>query len=341
MNLPISLFEAWWGLNRTSLRKSIGFLPLLFLPALLSCEKGGNTEEADQELSRYSYRLNNGEAKAGTAYRGQHSTDFSARLEVKEAANGKLLLQVTLHNTRAGETYLVHAHDAADSAQTPQGLPYREEPNTDLLALQIQGNGGTISQSQETAAYSYEEIVSDYQGFLIVHDPLQPVAIADWSSFLSLGTFARNQGPAPDYASASYTYSFNTGQVDTAFAYRGPHTNSLEAELTIEEVAHGASRIIVDLSPTSSGEIYRVHAHDKVDSSTSPSGLPYKKLFNGNILAQAVTSSGGALRVTQLAGQRFATITTQYRGYLVVHDPLQGMNTSDPTTFLVMNDFAE
>ncbi|NBC02007.1 MAG: hypothetical protein GVY15_14260 [Bacteroidetes bacterium] len=48
--------------------------------------------------------------------------------------DGNAAITVTLENTRDGECYSVHAHDAADPETTPNNTPYNEKPNADVFA---------------------------------------------------------------------------------------------------------------------------------------------------------------------------------------------------------------
>jgi hypothetical protein len=84
----------------------------------------------------------------------------------------------------------MHAHDKADPASTPNGTPYDESPNAGVFATAVAGNGGTASVSGETTM-SYTEITSTYEGFFVVHDPLQAVNTADVTTYVVLGDFAR------------------------------------------------------------------------------------------------------------------------------------------------------
>ena len=69
-------------------------------------------------------------------------------------------------------------------------MPYIEAPNADVFASTITGNGGTASTTVTTTR-SFTELTTTYDGFLVVHDPLQDVNTADLSTFLIVSTFAR------------------------------------------------------------------------------------------------------------------------------------------------------
>lgn len=137
----------------------------------------------DLESTSYDYAFNDG-------YTGDHATDLEATLTIEELDNGGSMITVELTNTVDGETYPLHAHDAADSAETPNMTPYIEAPNADVFASTITGNGGTASTTVTTTR-SFTELTTTYDGFLVVHDPLQDVNTADLSTFLIVSTFAR------------------------------------------------------------------------------------------------------------------------------------------------------
>jgi len=330
----------WSNLELTRM-SSLALAAMALVFTTTSCEDDEPEDDGNNntEMSTYNYFFNNGEVAAGTAYSGTHRTEFTADLEV-ESKGENAEITVTLNNTADGETYMVHAHDAADPSTTPNGTPYDETPNGDVLVLQIEGNGGTVSRTQETNGFSYTEITSSYEGFFVVHDPLQPINTADISTYLVVGAFARDQGQAPSYDAQTFNYNFNTGQINSAFAYMGSHASSLDATLMVEELANGNSRVSVELSNTMSGEAYAIHSHDKADPSTTPNGTPYDETPNANVLVQNANSQGGELRAAQISSESYTELTTNYEGFFVVHDPLQPINTADPTTYLILGNFA-
>lgn len=299
-------------------------------------ETNGNNEP---QSSSYNYFFNNGEVAAGTAYEGSHTSSFSADLEVESDGNNATIT-VTLKNTVDGATYMVHAHDAADPNTTPNGTPYNETPNADVLVTSIEGNGGEVSQTYTTSGYSYEDLTTSYEGFFVVHDPLQAINTADISTYLVVGSFARDQGAAPTYDAQTFNYGFNTGQIASQFAYSGTHPNNLSASITVEEVANNRARVVVELSNTIAGETYPIHAHDKADPNTTPNGTPYNETPNIDVLVQSPTSDGGDLRVAQISTKSYTELTTQYEAFFVVHDPLQAVTTTDPTTYIILGNFA-
>lgn len=88
-----------------------------------------------------------------------------------------------------GETYMVHAHDMADPATTPNGTPYDETPNGAVLSLMIEGNGATAHMSQ-TSTMSFADLTNTYEAFFVVHDPLQALSTNDPTTYVILGVFA-------------------------------------------------------------------------------------------------------------------------------------------------------
>ncbi|MDZ7847970.1 MAG: hypothetical protein U5L96_15130 [Owenweeksia sp.] len=201
-----------------------------------------------------------------------------------------------------------------------------------------QGNGGTVSVSQETDR-SYENLTGSYEGFFVVHDPLQPVNTADISTYVVVGSFAREQSPT-NLMSETFMYDFNNGQIDSAFAYMGPHTDNLEAMITVQELANGSSRVSVVLHNSMAGETYPTHAHDKKDPSTTPNNTPYDETPNTDVLVVMIEGNGGDAYGGQASPKSYQELTSTYEAFFVVHDPLQPVNTADPTTYVVLGNFA-
>ncbi len=335
-------------MKRMNLMNGKKWMMALAIPALMfsttSCEEeddnNNNGGNGSTEMSTFNYAFNNGEVGAGTAYNGNHMDNLTADLEVVEdGANAEIT--VTLTNTIDGQMYPVHAHDAADPSTTPNGTPYNETPNNDVLVMMIEGNGGTASMTYTTNGFSYSDIVNDYAGFFVVHDPLQPVNTADISTYLIVGSFARDQGTPASYQSETYTYNFNTGQVDPGFAYNGSHPNDLTAELTVKELANNEARVSVVLSNTIAGETYMVHSHDQADPNTTPNGTPYDETPNANVMVKMAMGNGGSVHVAQTSTLSYGELTTNYDAFFVVHDPLQPITTVDPTTYVILGVFAQ
>lgn len=310
------------------------------------CKKEENEPEADpntdtnteMKSSSYDYEFNNGQVVASEAYDGMHMDNVMATMTVEELDANETKISVTLTNTVDGETYMVHAHDAADPSNTPNGTPYDESPNSNVFVQSANGNGGEVTVSQ-TVSMTYSSIVNDYEGFFVVHDPLQAINTADISTYIVVGTFAREQNPT-NLSSMSYNYDFNTGQVDPAYAYDGAHANNLSAMLKIQELADGTSRVSVALMNSIDGETYMVHAHDQADPANTPNGTPYDETPNGNVLAISIDGNGMTAYNNQFSGMSYADLTANYDAFFVVHDPLQAIDTTDPTTYVVLGGFA-
>ncbi|MEL7021003.1 MAG: hypothetical protein AAGK47_05305, partial [Bacteroidota bacterium] len=204
----------------------------------------------------------------------------------------------------------------------------------------VDGNGGTVTLTQE-AAISFEELTTAYEGFFVIHDPLQAVSTTDITTYLAVGSFARTQpNPATAYSSATFAYDFNTGQVAPSFAYAGDHPDALSASIEVNELADGRARVVVRLNNTVEGETYPMHAHDMADPATTPNGTPYNETPNAEVLAGAVTGAAGTVGLTNISSLSFEEITTNYDGFFVVHDPLQAVSTTDPTTYVILGVFA-
>lgn len=137
----------------------------------------------------FHYAFNTGQVGAGTEYNGTHPGDLSAMLTLKEKSSGTEVT-ITLMNTVDGETYPVHSHDAADPSTTPNGTPYNESPNAGVLVGMVQGNGGTASFTQNSSM-DYDDLITNYNGFLVVHDPTQTISTTDLTTYLIVGAFAR------------------------------------------------------------------------------------------------------------------------------------------------------
>lgn len=135
--------------------------------------------------------------------------------------------------------------------------------------------------------------------------------------------------------SKTYSYMFNTGQINSAYAYSGTHPTTLSADLKLEEMADDKTKITVTINNPESGQTYMVHAHDKVDPATN-NGLPYNQVPNATVFAQPI--SGGEASFT--SDMSFEKLTTEYEAFFVIHDPLQPINTADPTTYVILGDFA-
>ncbi len=170
--------------------KPLLILPLIASILLTSCKKDEEEKMEPMQSKTFNYAFNTGQVGAGTAYDGMHSKDLMASLMLEEMSNGKTKVTVTLMNTQDGENYMVHSHDAADPATTPNGTPYNEVPNANVLVGVVEGNGGTATYSQESTM-SYEQLTTSYEAFFVVHDPTQAMSTTDLTTYLVVGTFAR------------------------------------------------------------------------------------------------------------------------------------------------------
>jgi len=308
----------------------------MFSLFLSSCD---DDDDVALQTTSYQYTVHNGQAVPSAPYGGAHPTDFTSEMKLEELENGNTKITVTLNNTIDGEVYHMHAHDAADASTTTNGTPYNEAPNADIFVQMITGNGNSVTVTQE-ATMSYSELTTDYSGFFVIHDPLQDVSTIDISTYVVVGGFARTQDN-PDYASSTFEYQFNTGQLVPDFAYTGEHNNSLSASIQVDELAENRSRITVRLMNTMNGMVYNTHAHDMADASTTPNGTPYIESPNAGVFASQITGNGSseAIASTNVSEMSFSDITTTYDGFLVVHDPLQAVTTVDPTTYVILGVF--
>lgn len=324
------------------------FLPLTVLSlglAVSSCKKEEMEEEPTptptptMQSATYNYEFNNDQVVPTAAYMGAHEDNLYAVMDVEEVSSTETMISVTLHNTIDGEMYAVHAHDAADPTTTPNGTPYNETPNSMVFTQMATGNGGMVTVSQ-TINMSFSDVTTSYEGFFVVHDPLQAINTADISTYLVVGSFARAQA-ATNFSSSEFMYDFNTGQLDPNYAYNGSHANTLMGTLRIQELANGQSRVSVSLDNTMNGEMYMVHAHDAADPTTTPNGTPYDETPNSGLCTVMVSGNGATARASQMSSMSFDDITSMYSGFFVVHDPLQPIDTTDPTTYVVLGLFAQ
>lgn len=286
----------------------------------------------------FDYDVHNGQAVPSAPYAGVHPNDFSVKMDLKEMENGNTMITMTLENTIDGVTYHMHAHDAADAASTPNGTPYLESPNSDIFAQMAMGNGSTVTISQE-AKSSYDDLINSYSGFFVVHDPLQSVSTTDISTYLVVGGFARSQ-TTTNLNSTSFSYDFNTGQVAAPFAYAGSHASNLGAMIQVDELADGRSRVTVSIMNSIDGETYPTHAHDMADPATTPNGTPYIESPNGEVFAAPIMGNGETARAARISSLSYSEITSSYDGFFVIHDPLQAVTTTDPTTYVILGVFA-
>lgn len=310
----------------------------LFTLAFLSSCSDDDTSAEELKSTSFEYAIHNGQAVPTAAYAGSHPTDFSATMKLDEMENGNTMITMTLNNTISGVLYHMHAHDGADASTTPNGTPYSETPNGDVFANMVTGNGNTVTSSQE-AMMSYDEIINDYSGFFVIHDPLQDVSTTDITSYLVVGGFARTQDN-PDYSSTTFSYDFNAGQLVANFAYEGTHATDLAATIQVDELAENKSRITVRLMNTMDGETYNAHAHDMADAATTPNGTPYIETPNSDVFAGPIEGNGNMAGRTNISSMSYEMITTSYDGFFVVHDPLQDISTTDPTTYVLLGVFA-
>lgn len=303
-----------------------------------------DTGESSLRSESYSYGFNEGQLldDTATAYNadgeGDHPRNLSAELIIEERGNGKANVTVSLMNTIDGADYPVHAHDMADPNETPNGTPYDETPNGNVVAGAIAGNGGTASLTNETDL-NYAELVSDYEAFLVVHDPTQALTTVDLTTYLVLGIFAQDLDPVePNLRTETFTYDFNEGQLfdDMATAYDGDHDRNLVATVTLNEQIDGSTEFVVTLNNTIDGETYAVHSHDTANPEETPNGTPYNETPNGDIFAGGIEGTGGDAMGSNISPMSINQLTRDYEGFFVVHDPLQELTTVDVTTYLIL-----
>lgn len=312
------------------------FTFLLGLGLFIGCEK--EPLMTDDRTMTFEYTLHNGQTVPSAPYIGIHQNDINAEMTVSVAESGNAMVSVTLNNTMDGEIYNVHAHDAADPSTTPNGTPYNETPNSNIFVQMFEGNGGSVTMSQETNM-TFDQIMNEYAGFFVVHDPLQPINTADITTYLMVGSFARMQDN-PSLKSTMVNYDFNNGQLVSDFAYNGTHSSNLSAMIRVDELVNNTSRITIYLMNTMDDETYATHAHDMADPATTPNGTPYNESPNPGVYAGGIIGNGGTAGRAQTSTMSYDDIVNSYDGFFVVHDPLQPINTADPTTYVILGVFA-
>jgi hypothetical protein len=314
-------------------------LALIFGTQACKKEEVKTQTQADLKTETYTYGFNNGQVVASAPYNGTHMDNLEATMKVEEMAANETKITVTLSNTVSGKMYNIHAHDAADPMTTPNGTPYNESPNTGVFTKMVTGTGGSVSVSQ-TVAKSFAEITSSYSGFLVVHDPLQAISTVNINTYLIVGAFARAQA-ASTLMRVTKTYNFNTGQIAAAYAYSGSHAKTLVADLQIQSLGNGKSRISVMLKNSLAGKTYHVHAHDFADPTKTPNMTPYNESPNTGVCTFMIEGNGSTAGNSQISDMSTTSLTTTYDGFLVVHDPLQAITTTDPTTYVILSVFGK
>ena len=135
-----------------------------------------------------------------------------------------------------------------------------------------------------------------------------------------------------DTESASFDYALNGD-------YAGDHADDLTATLILEENEEGNTVVTVELTNTVEGAMYPIHAHDAADPATTPNMTLILEMPNAAVLAGAIMGTGGTVTLSQVSEMSFTDVNN-FDGFLVVHDPLQAVNTTDPTTLLIVSAFA-
>lgn len=187
---------------KRTLFTSLAFFGLLF--GISSCQHHEAPAPAAAVLrtATYTYAFNRGQLGEGTAYQGNHATNMTAVLTIEELGENRCRVKMLLNHAIEGTTYLVHAHDAANQETTPNNTPYLESPNEAVLSLAITGVGHSHGRSghrvahitakgEQESPFGFDYLTQMYAGFLVVHDPLQPLSTTNLQSYLVVNKFAR------------------------------------------------------------------------------------------------------------------------------------------------------
>ena len=313
---------------------------ILAFSLILSAQSCVKLDTFIPKKTTFSYTIHNGESDPSAAYEGDHPTNFSVSVGLLKNEDGTTLMEVTLNNTIAGENYLMSVHNAIEQGATL----FNEFPSDNILNETVVGNGESISITKTISIFnnivghSYDILIEDYKGYLVVRDPLQEGSITDLSTNLILAPFARERDSSLERA--LFKYGFNNGQVVEEYAYTGTHPSNLDAEIQLDELANGKSRVSVRINNTRDGQLYHTHVHDVADAASTPNGTPYTEVPNADIFAATITGNGGMTSFTNISDASFRFLTKTYDGFFVVHDPFQDLSTADPTTFVMLGVFA-
>jgi hypothetical protein len=321
--------------------KKNSLLLLLFTSIFFfSCKKETPTPDpvpVAPKILSVNYRFNNGDLHNGYAYQGQHPDNFNAKLRLIEK-DDKVLAEITLYNSIQDRQYVIEAHQIADSTKTPNKTPFIQNPASTIFTKTIIGTGGTVTVFQEIEK-TFAQISTDTNYVLIIHDPLQTYSTSLAYRFLVYTSFTVQAAPTT-LKSNFFNYSFNTGQVETYFAYSGDHPSNLTGLMHIQELADGNTRISLKLNDTEPNKNYEVRTYDVADSNSTPNNTPYNETSNSNLYNGQVVGNGKSANFNKVSSIGFNELTSNYLGFLVVHDPLVNVNTQDPKTFVIFNSFA-
>ena len=138
----------------------------------------------------------------------------------------------------------------------------------------------------------------------------------------------------------TFNYQFHNGQIVPSAPYIGPHPANLSAKMRLEELSNGNTKITVTIENSVNDKMYNIHAHDSADANSTPNGTPYLEAPNSSIFVQGIMGNGGSIMASQEADKSFEELTTKYAGFFVIHDPMQGISTSNISTFLIVSSFA-
>lgn len=185
-----------------SFTNAILFASTLLLFSACQHHEAPAPTEAVLRTATYTYAFNRGQLGEGTAYQGAHATNMTAVFTIEELSENRCRVKMLLNHAIEGTTYLIHAHDAANPESTPNNTPYMETPNEAVLSLAITGAGHSHGRSgqrvvhitakgEQESRFGFDYLTQVYDGFIVVHDPLQPVSTNNLRSFLVVNKFAR------------------------------------------------------------------------------------------------------------------------------------------------------
>lgn len=148
-------------------------LPLFALTLFSACKRD---DGAGLAVKTYEYMVNLG--RYGAAYAGAHPMTIATQVRVAEQDGGTAKIQVLLTNTTNAASYVVGFYTANSSGSVLFDTPPKYQ-------LQVIGNGSTAT-GVIIVDDQFADIMS-WQGYLVVHDPGQPLSFTNFATFLIIG----------------------------------------------------------------------------------------------------------------------------------------------------------
>ncbi len=178
------------------MRFTFSLLLALSSLALFSCEKSSPTNIATVYRHQvFNYSFNRGQVRGKPAYYKQRSglDSMWARLTLDEMPLQQTRIEVALYNAPEGTGFPVNVRQVDT---TYWGYDYA--PDAAVFSTVMAGKGlGSMTVDTFLSLYSYDYLITKYDGYFVVQDPITPDTtsrqIDTFSSavFPVFGTFAR------------------------------------------------------------------------------------------------------------------------------------------------------